>query len=201
MNFPSQSEEEAWHERLLNDDVVASEEVFEAFVDPILEALGGNGMTGLQRDEAYDSIVDVILAYVNAPQRFIPGKGRLRDYLIGAAKNKLSDRKRSREARARREEKYMKLVEVRAPSPKDVMETAVLAQQVMEVLRKDKLTQKDFTLLELLLEGEGATHVVGKALDLPPMPEAELRQAVKRHWDRLKKSLARTGEELADVDA
>jgi RNA polymerase sigma-70 factor (ECF subfamily) len=201
MNFPSQSEEDAWHERLLSGDPVVSTEVFEAFVEPILEALGGSRMASLQRDEAYDSIVDVILSYVNDPQRFIPGRGRLRDYLIGAARNKLADRHRSREARRNREEKYMEVVEVWAPSPKDVMERAVLAREVMDILRKDKLTQKDLTLLELYLESEGSTRVVGEALGLPPMPEAELRAAVKRHWDRLKKSLARTGEELADADA
>lgn len=201
MTFPSHSEEEALHERLLNGDPVASHDVIEAFVEPILAALGGAKMTSLQRDEAYDSIIDVLFAYTKDPKRFIPGRARLRKYLTEAARKKLTDRHRSREARKNREEKYMKLVEVRAPSPKEDMETAILARQVMELLGEAGFTQTDHTLLELFLKDEGSTRVVGEALGLPPMPEAELRLAVKRHWDRFKKSLARAGKEWADVDA
>ncbi|MCY1022124.1 RNA polymerase sigma factor [Pyxidicoccus sp. MSG2] len=200
MSFPSQSEEEALHERLLSGDPVASSDVMKAFMDPILAMLGGSRLTGLQRDEVYDSIIDVLFAYTEDPKRFIPGKGRLRSYLTEAARKRLADRRRSRESRERREQKFGVAVELGARSPKEVMETSVEARETMERLEKKSLSQRDLTLLRLYLEGEGSTRAVGEALGLPPMPEAELRQAVKRHWDRFKKTLARTGEEWADVD-
>lgn len=201
MSFPSQSEEEAWHERLLSNDVVASSEVFAAFVDPILEVLGGSRMTSLQRDEAYDSIVDAIFAYVKDPRRFVPGKGRLRDYLTGAARNKLSDRRRSREARERREEKFGVAVEVGGRSPKEVMETSVEAREAMERLEENPFPPGDRALLRLYLEGEGSTRVASEAMGLPPMQEEERQDAVKRHRDRLLKTLARIGKEWTDDDS
>lgn len=200
MRFPSHSEEEALHERLLSGDPVASSDVIKAFVDPILAVLGGSRMTGLQRDEAYDSIIDVLFAYTLDPKRFIPGKARLRKYLTEAARKKLMDRRRSRESRERREQNFGVAVELVARSPKEVMETSVEAREAMELLDKDPLSPRDVILLRLYLEGEGSTRAVGEAMGLPPMPEAELRQAVKRHRDRLLKTLARTGEEWADVD-
>jgi RNA polymerase sigma-70 factor (ECF subfamily) len=201
MSFPSQSEEDALHERLLDGDPVASRDVIEAFVDPILAVLGGSRMTSLQRDEAYDSIIDVLFAYVQDPKRFIPGKARLRKYLTEAAKKKLTDRRRARESRERREQNFGVAVELEARSPKEVMETSVEAREAMELLEKNPLPPGDFILLRLFLEGEKSTRAVGEAMGLPPMPEAELRQAVKRHRDRLMKTLERTGEEWADVES
>lgn len=199
MRFPTQTEEQALHERVLSGDPVAPADVFRAFMDPILGVLVRR--TSLQREDAYDSVIDVLVSYLRNPERYIARKGRLHNYLIQAAKKRMTDRRRSSEARERREQEFGGAFELWSRSPKETLEVSVEAHLALGRLEKFPLPHEDRVLLRLYLQGEGSTRVVGEAIGLASLPEKERQREVKRHRDRLMKVLARAGKEGSDVES
>ncbi|WP_338869578.1 hypothetical protein [Myxococcus stipitatus] len=79
MSFPSQPEERALHERVMAHGSLAWPDVFKAFMDPIFTGLCKR--PGQSQDDARDATIDVIYDYLNHPERYIPEKGRLHNYL------------------------------------------------------------------------------------------------------------------------
>jgi RNA polymerase sigma-70 factor (ECF subfamily) len=174
MSFPTQAEALSLHERLLQGDRVASAEVFEAFMDPILRVL--TRARGCTREDAYDSAIDAVVSYVRNPERYDHHRGTLSTYLTQAARNRLMDRQRSLGARTRREQEFAIVFELQARSPKVAME--------ISSSRRERSTRR-----------------LAETLGLGPLPEMDLRRAVKRARDRLMKWLARLGKEEPDVES
>ncbi|WP_338865486.1 RNA polymerase sigma factor [Myxococcus stipitatus] len=199
MRYPSRAEEEALHERVLRGvkDPTASADVYLAFTSTLIHVLVQE--VKCRDDEATDSAVDAVLAYVAAPERFDARRSRLSTYLTHIAKMKALDRQRSRKKQELRDQKYAGIVELEARSPNEDLETTVDARQLSERLEGLGFTPEDQTFLRLVLQGEGSTERLAQALGLGPMPELERRQKVKRHRDRLMKRLGRLGREEFDV--
>ncbi|NMO17427.1 sigma-70 family RNA polymerase sigma factor [Pyxidicoccus fallax] len=199
MSFPTQEEELALHERVLKRDPVAPTDVFQVFMDPILSALGRK--EGREREDAYDSIIDVLFSYLANPERYLSQKGRLSTYLTQAAKKRLLDRYRSTEARQRREQEFGDAFELGARSPNDALEISVEARRAVVRLEQSALGEGDRALLGLVLQGERSTLVMAEAIGLASLPEDDRRREVKRHRDRLMKWLARLGKEDSDDES
>jgi RNA polymerase sigma-70 factor (ECF subfamily) len=198
MRYPSPEDERVLHERVVQHDPVASTDVFMTYMDRIVKVLMQR--LGCDEDAAYDSTVEVIFTYIHKPARYDPGKGRLFSYLMQAAKHRAVDKRRSADARARREQDF---VELPARTPKEEMEDSVEARLVMKRLveRGYLKNERDWDALGLILSGERSTEVLAVALGLTSLPKEELKRAVKRHRDRLMKLLERFGKEDSDDES
>lgn len=73
MAFPAAAEEIALHERVLAGDPVAPVDFFQGLMEPLAHALMGD--LPCTEDEAYDSGVDAILAYLEEPGRYDRNRG------------------------------------------------------------------------------------------------------------------------------
>lgn len=196
MSFPLPADEAALHERVLQRQRVAPADVFQAFMEPIIDILARE--VGCTPEEAYDSAVDAIFAYTQEPERYEPRLGRLSTYLTRAAKNQALDRRRSAMARARREQEFAEVVELQARTPKEVLETNVEAGLAVERLAQSLKDEGDRDALRLVLHGEKSTERLAEAFGLASLPRQELRLGVKRRRDRLMKRLERFGKESSD---
>ncbi|CAN96317.1 ECF-family RNA polymerase sigma factor [Sorangium cellulosum So ce56] len=190
MAFPVPSDEIALHERVLARDPVAPVDVFQDLMDPLSSAIR-HDLPCCTEDEAYDSSVDAVLAYLGQPEKYDRTRGRLSTYLLDIAKKKSIDRLRARSAAERRDETYAALVEVRGTDPKQTMEAKVEARQLWEMVEGVLPQERDRQAIALILSGESSTDVLAEALGLTGMPAAELRRRVKQHRDRLMKVLER----------
>jgi hypothetical protein len=65
MTFPSPAEELVLHKRVLAEDPLAPADVFQALMGPLSEALRRD--LPCTDDEAYDSGIDAVFAYLEAP--------------------------------------------------------------------------------------------------------------------------------------
>ncbi|WP_163865060.1 RNA polymerase sigma factor [Myxococcus eversor] len=193
MRFPSQAEEQALHERVLKkNESLASEDVFRVFMDPIIGVLRSN--PGRTKDEAHDAACDVLLEYLEHPERYQAHRSRLSTYLMRAAAMQALDMYRSQVARERREREFGGVIELRATAPNESLEIIVEARHLVGRLEQ-AMQEKDQAVLGLILQGERSTHALAKAMNLPPQSEKDLRREVKRNRDRLMKILGRFGKE------
>ncbi|QSQ14827.1 sigma-70 family RNA polymerase sigma factor [Myxococcus landrumensis] len=199
MRYPTRAEEEALHARVLKGraDPTAPAEVHRAFNGTLIHVLRQE--VKCLMDEAVDSAVDAVLAYLAAPERFDARLSRLSTYLTRIAKRKALDRQRSRKNQDRRNQEYAGVVELVARAPNEEMEATVEARLLAERLEALGFSPREQTILRLVLQGEGSTERLAEALGLGPMPEEERRRQVKRHRDRLMKRLERLGREDSDV--
>ncbi|WP_342374554.1 sigma-70 family RNA polymerase sigma factor [Myxococcus stipitatus] len=199
MRYPNKAEEEALHARVLKGpaDPTARLDVHRAFNDTLIYVLRQEVKCLL--DEAIDSAVDAVLAYLAAPQRFDASLSRLSTYLTRIAKRKALDRLRSRKSQDRRNQEYAGVVELVARAPNEDLEATVEARLLAERMEALGFSPREQAFLRLVLQGEGSTERLAEALGLGPMPEEERRREVKRHRDRLMKRLERLGREDLDV--
>lgn len=154
-----------------------------------------------EQDVAYDAVIDVLYAYVATPGRYDPDRGvRLVTYLTKAAKHRVQDRLKSGDSRTRREENFASSVELGRTPSKDILENFVEASRAVERLKK-RLSERDLAVVLLIASGERSTEVLARALGLDPSSPEEMRREVKRHRDRLMKTLERFGKEDPDDPA
>lgn len=199
MSFPTWEVELKLHERVIQDDPLASQDVFRVFMDPILRILLHE--LRCHGEDAHDSAVDAVLYYLRNPQRYDSQRAKLSTYLTHAAKRRAMDRQRSSHARIRREEKFGGEFELRVAAPKEVLEISVEARLAVRRLEQSKLRPEERRFLGMVLQGERSTRLLGEALGLGALPELELRREVKRHRDRLMKWLERFGKEGSDDES
>ena len=196
MGFPALADELALHERVLRKDPVAPAEVFQAFMDPILRILVEEERCNA--DDANDSAIDALFAYLRAPERYDRHRARLSTYLIHAARRRAVDRRRSREARTRREHEFAVTRDTHSRNPKDVLDAAVEARLAVDLLETARMGERELQFLRLVLQGESSTAKLAEVLGKGSLPEVERRREVKRHRDRLMKLLERLGREHPD---
>src|SRR5437899_7055622 len=194
MSFPPPATEQALHERVIAGDPVASADAYECFMDPLVAALRYD--LGCTEDEAHDSAVDALLAYLENALEYKSDRGRLSSYLTDIAKKRAIDRLRSRTATVDREKAYAADVELRAANPKERMDEAVEVREAWRKVEDQVPSERDRRALRLILAGERSTGKLAEALELSDLPLTERRHAVKRHRDRLLKTLQRLGVKL-----
>jgi len=200
VTFPGRADEIALHERVLAGDPVAPVDVFKAWMDPLVNALRAD--LRCSDDEAYDSGIDAVLAYLEEPGKYDRGKGRLSSYVMDIAKKRAIDRLRTRTAAERRDDGYAAAVDLRTMNPKDVLEAEVEARELWQKVENAVPDERDRRMLKLILEGERSTDAFAEALELGVLSPLAQRRLVKQHRDRLMKVLERLGTRLGhDEDA
>jgi RNA polymerase sigma-70 factor (ECF subfamily) len=190
--FPSSAKEAVLHGRILAEDPVAPADLFETFMGP-LSATVRYDLKCLE-DEAYDSAIDAILAYLETPNRYVHQLGRLSTYLVEITKRRAIDRMRSRTARERREKDFAQVLELSTTAPKEAMILQVEARRLWAKVKENMTNERDKKTLQLILEGETSTEILAKELGLEDLPPQTRQEAVKRHRDRLMSALKRLGK-------
>ena len=198
MAFPVPADELALHERILAGDPIAPVDTFQEFMDPLVNVLLHT--LSCTEDEAYDSGIDALLAYLEEPGRYDRSMGRLSTYLTNIAKKRAIDRVRSRTARDRREKAYAAAVELRTVNPKRKMEVAIEARELWLKVEKAVPNERDRRALKLMLSGERSTQALAEALEIAELAPVAQRRQVKQHRDRLLKVLERLGKRLGHDD-
>ncbi|RKH18704.1 sigma-70 family RNA polymerase sigma factor [Corallococcus praedator] len=197
--------EKEWdlHERILGKEPTASVDLFLTFMDPLFRML--KRQTKCSDDDAHDSAIDALFAYLKEPDKFDPGKGSMSAYLVQIARYKAWDRYRSSSARAQREEKMRVQVEVEPPPPNVSLEEYVEMKQLVErLVRKIEalgLDDRDQACIRLIITDSRSTESWAEVLGLTHLPQDQMRQVVKRHYDRLMKRLKSLCKEDPDEES
>jgi RNA polymerase sigma-70 factor (ECF subfamily) len=199
MSFPPGEDELALHERVLRKDPVVSVDVFQTYMPLLLKALMSRKTC--DPEDAHDAAIDAVLLYLEQPERYDRQRGRLSAYLVQIARNRAVDRYRSKTARARREQDFADVVELRDVPPNEKLERGMEAALALKRLEKYDLTERDQSALGLIFQGERSTRRLAEVLGLDSLPEDEMRREVKRHRDRLMKLLERLGKEGPDDES
>ncbi len=199
MGNPMQERENALHARILRKESVAYKEAFELFMGPIISTV--IRARRCSPEEARDAAIDVLMDYLEAPERFDPDRGNLLSYLTQSAKNTVTDWYRSTLRRVLREENFGVLFEIVGRSPKDSLEDAVEARRIVDRIEKSDLGVIDRAVLAHILLGERSTQRLGEVLGLSHLPTLDVQREVKRHRDRIIKWLQRFGREVVSVNS
>lgn len=197
-------------QRLLEGDPTAPSELALAYLDRLVHRLHVRFPEVVDHDMLEDAAVDAILNYTEHPSRFNPSKSSLATYLEMSARGDLLNAL-DREARRRKREVPLEVVEQRGPGRnilvrEDELErtdleyagTGPAGPDLMNRMLESITDPRDQQLLQLMLNGERKTRAFAAVLDLEENDESEMRRAVKRHKDRLKKRLQRLGVKLIE---
>lgn len=199
MPFPKPDQETELHERMAAGDPLAPADVAAAYMLP-LASVTKNDLR-CDDDNAHDAAVDALLYYFDRVAEYDPSRGRLATYLVDIAKKRCIDRLRSSTRRAGRDEKFGAIVELGGAAPKERVENRVEAAKLWDRIEKALPDARDRAAVQLVVDGERSTEALAVALGLPEtLSEGERRAEVKRHRDRLVKTLERLGEKLDDGD-
>lgn len=194
--------DEAWyhqiHERLVARDVVAPAELAETLLVPLVSALRRKYANRRDADLVMDAVADALLDYSKKPQQFDPRKSRLFGFLRMVAERDLLNALAKRQRRTRKE-KPLEIVELCRPARKEEGEAVRDLEGEDETSSvESRLCQlfadpTDLGIARLIVFGERSTTAYARLLRLEALPVEEQRKEVKRHKDRIKKQLQRSG--------
>ncbi|RKG90926.1 RNA polymerase sigma factor [Corallococcus terminator] len=199
MNSPSREKEWDLHERMLSKDSTVSVDIVLTFMEPLVQALERN--PGCSHEHAYDSVIDALFIYFRHPDRYDERRASLGTYLAQIARRKAQDRHRSAVASARRNKEFGSIVELLPAPPNMSVETQVEVKLLVEKIERAGLSERDLACLRLIVMESRSTNMMAEVLGLTHLPQAEMRRAVKRHYDRLMKMLKRLCEEDPDDES
>jgi RNA polymerase sigma-70 factor, ECF subfamily len=208
----------AAHDRLIAGDRVASEELAGLLLDPLVARLKRRWPRWEHTDVLYDAAVDVMLSYLEAPERYSPSTGPLLRWLEVAAHGDLTNTYRS--GRQRQAIELVPLSTIGDPQRRseDLLDTATvtpigrvrLAPDPANAERLDGLGAwrrirqacPDERERELIwacwVEGERSTEELAKILGVEHLPVDQRRLRVKNARDVARRKLQRLG--LVDND-
>lgn len=187
------------HQRLLNGDRTASEEIADVLLEPLVSELRSK-FPRTDEQVVWDGVIDAVLDLCARPDTFDPNRNVPLDrFLSMAAWRNVANSLRSEKRRRAREEKAAQLqpvpdVELRPPvgnkEQEEKNQQRHQQQQREELMCRlqDPLERK---ILELRLSGERRTSVFAEALDIQHLPPAKQRREVKRAKDRVDQKLRR----------
>ena len=137
---------------------------------------------------AEEIVQDVFLRLWNDPERFDPGRGSLRAYLLAQTHGRAVDLLRAEVARKHREERDAR----RTPVPADDLEREVweltLAEQVRGALEQRSSDERDAIGLAYF-----GGHSYREVASLLGAPEGTVKSRIRSGLGRLRQSLVATG--------
>jgi RNA polymerase sigma-70 factor (ECF subfamily) len=185
------------HERLLAGDPVAPGQLAEAVWNRLVKTLEAKYPRLPDRDVLRDAASDALLSYLKRPTQFDPTKRGLFGFLVMAAEGDLRNAL-AKTARRTRNEVSLEDVELPDASGKEKREVPdpqapIMAQRIHLRIGTLFSDPKDREAVELLIEGERSTSAFAKLWGLESLPAKDQAREVKRHKDRIKKTLQRHG--------
>ncbi len=192
------------HQRLLDGDPVASADLCELLLGPLVGALRRRWPDASYAESVYDSAVDALIGHFHAPGRYDQARATLLGWLVWQANADLINDYHAAQRRFDRD------VVTQAKLRNDNNEARLAAGGVASdrypvledtgVWRRIRVAFPDRQERELIwrccVEGERSTKVAAQVLGLSSLPLAEQHRQVKNVKDRIMKKLQRMG--LAD---
>jgi hypothetical protein len=190
------------HQRMIGRDPIAFAEIAESYLPLVTDKLAKRYPTLYDPDLINTAVVDAFYSYLDKPERYRPEKGSLVNYLLISAEGDL------RNLLARDKNKnYIPLdedVELSEVNGEYIVETAILNSEdnveelviaktslVWGLIKEHLPDLRDQEICKLLMENIRETEEFSKILGLQDLSIEEQRVIVKRHKDRIKKTLLR----------
>jgi RNA polymerase sigma-70 factor (ECF subfamily) len=200
--FPSPEEGLALHVRLGGDDPVASAEVCQTYLAPLLGWLGAK-YPRLDPHFRQTAAHEALMAYVQRPAGYDPGRGDLGAYLRMAARGDLLNLLR-REGRHHNNRSPWPAVEGgevagnlsgedEEPSGKLIKDEEAEACRAFLSDVEQRCTEEERRVLRLMVAGERRNAVYAEAIGVTGLALAEQNREVKKVKDRIMKRLTRGG--------
>jgi DNA modification methylase len=204
-DLPNEAFERELHQRLLDGDFVASQELAVAFLPAVVDRIKQRFPRLDDESLVLDATADAILSYAERPSQYDPDKLRLLPYLVMSADGDLKNALRRQQRQAQREFPMhdvellldaRNVVQEEASSEEHpaVPEVEEVARRIREVI-PDPVDQQ---LVGLMIQGERQTAVFARVLGIAELDVRRQSKIVKRHKDRLKKRLMRLGVRLRE---
>jgi hypothetical protein len=184
--------------RIRGGDPSAAEELANNALGPLCACLKFWFRGVRDSDCILDAVVEAIMSYLDRPERYHPLNMGLLGFLGMAAKANLLDllaKARRRENRQRRDF----LVELRRWAANKYIgdhEWQSQLRRVAEFLGALFEGPLDRELAALVIDRERSTEKFTELLGITDLPAGEQRKIVKRHKDRIEKTLRRKGKSL-----
>jgi RNA polymerase sigma-70 factor, ECF subfamily len=203
--LPNEAFERELHQRLVDGDHVAPQELAVAFLPAVIDRLQQRFSRLDDESLMLDAAADAILSYAERPSQYSPDKLRLLPYLVMSADGDLKNALRRQQRQAHRElpvNDVELLIDARNPEQDEARpnehaaapEVEEVARRVREVV-SDPIDQQ---LVDLMIQGERRTEAFARVLGITEMGILQQRKIVKQHKDRLKKRLSRLGVRLRE---
>jgi len=194
------------HRRLAEGDPVASAQLAEAYLQPLIDFLKGISDRRVPQEFIADAAGDAWLSLVKKPESFDPernpGELPLWAYLKMAARRDLQNILK-KEQRRKKATHSLESVELSEDAGKYLgvgEEPAMILQFKEEAEKAEReivapvrrgLSAGEVRFLDLMLQGERKTTVFAQALGIEDLPPSAQEAEVKRVKDKLKKRLER----------
>ncbi len=192
------------HQRLLDGDPVASADLYELLLDPLVRALRRRWPDASWAEAVEDAAVDALVQHIRAAERYDPARASLLGWLVWQANADLINVYRSAQRQFERNVEIAS--QLRNEDEARFLDTVGGASDRYPVLENTGMWGRiraafpDRRERELIwrcwVEGERSTEVAAAVLGLSSLPFAEQRRQVKSVKDRIRKQLQRMG--LAD---
>ena len=183
--------EELHHRLLVREDNLVSAEIAELFLPLLAQALTRRFPHLSDPHQTATVAIDSLLAYFAHPEKFDPAKGSLLGYLyLDASRdllNFLERRKKVVELHTSLSEYEMQAIEPENPETLLLAKSSPLVERALAQL--DDPT--DRKLAALMMDGVRETSAFSAVLGVANHSQQEQEKIVKRHKDRLKKTLQR----------
>ena len=184
------------HGRLLKGDRVASEELAEALLSPLVNEMAHKfPMTDVHL--VSDGVTDALLDYALKPLSFDPGRGVPLDrFLAKAAWRNIANSLRGEQRRKAREKRSLELNDEKVVELHPAMGNLLQNEPKDRRQQLDELGQSmenpiDKRIFELMATGERRTERFAKVMGILHLPLDQQRREVKRAKDRIDKVLRR----------
>ena len=185
------------HERLLSDDPVVTEEIFNIAAPKLeghLRMQFPSLAAGVDPDVYISAVYEALTDYFKNPGKYDPAQRGLMGYLRMAARRDMQNLLRKEYGRLKRRTS-LESVEFWLSDGNDVSERVaedIDGRRKIEDL-KQGMTSEEQAVFELMLDGERSTDVAAAAMNIGRLPPGEQAREVKRVKDRIKKRIRRKG--------
>jgi RNA polymerase sigma-70 factor (ECF subfamily) len=201
---PSPEVERELHQRLLAGDVLASSELADAYLRPLVQRLRRYKLTS-DAHLVETAAIDAVLATAQHPERYDPARASLTTYLAMAARGDLLNaiQKGQRRAAHQTDLKDVELgtagrnVGWSGDDPAEEAVRRVDGTPAFVATVRGAFDDQEWAVVELMLEGQRRpVREYARLLGLEHLATDEQARAVKRVKDRLEKRLRRLAPEV-----
>ena len=175
------------HQRLVAGDPTAPAELAEIYLEKIVQRISRR-YPNLEVDGIiHDVSVDAFFEYVQNPEKYKPEKASLLNYLVMVAVGDLKNKLKTILLRSEKYEKFVEFESLRRNINIEDLDQVITAKQITERLNNEFPEKKEQEFLELMLSGERNSIAYASVLGIMDLDEFEMRKAVKRYKDKIKK--------------
>jgi len=206
---PSPEQLAELHQLLLAGDATAPAMLAEAVLDELTRRVESHSRRTRDPQLVADAVVDAVMDFVKAPERFDPSQMGILSFLEMAARRNLSN------ALVSLRRQNMRILQAGAVAleesarnekerrPLDALSRRERTRRMLDAIDAEQsksFSPEEVAVLRLIADGERATDRYAEVLGLSDKPVVEQRRIVKQVKDRLMKRLKRSIAGIDDDD-